>query len=70
MKTRFTERFGLDVPVVSAPMAMAAGGALAAAVTRAGGLGFIGGGYSDPDWIAAQIAAAGNDPVGLSLIHI
>lgn len=68
MKTRFTERFGLDVPVVSAPMAMAAGGALAAAVTRAGGLGFIGGGYSDPDWIAAQIAAAGNDPVGCGFI--
>ena len=32
-------------------MAFAAGGALAAAVTRAGGLGLIGGGYGDAAWL-------------------
>lgn len=68
MKTRLTQRFGLEWPIVSAPMAGAAGGALAAAVTRAGGLGFIGGGYSDPDWIAAEYGAAGNAAVGCGFI--
>lgn len=68
MKTRFTERFGLEAPIVSAPMAMAAGGRLAGAVSDAGGLGFIGGGYCDPGWIAAQFDAAGNRPVGCGFI--
>lgn len=36
----------LDVPILNAPMGGAAGGALAAAVTRAGGLGMIGMGSS------------------------
>jgi nitronate monooxygenase len=49
-------------------MAMAAGGRLAGAVSDAGGLGFIGGGYCDPDWIAAQFDAAGNRPVGCGFI--
>jgi len=68
IRTRLTERFGLEAPIVSAPMAMAAGGALAAAVTRAGGLGFIGGGYCDADWIHAQMAEAGNEAVGCGFI--
>ncbi len=47
-----TRRTWLTLPaVVNAPMAGIAGGALAAAVTRAGGLGFIGGGYGDAAWI-------------------
>jgi nitronate monooxygenase len=66
--TRLTERFGLEAPIVSAPMAMAAGGRLAGAVTEAGGLGFIGGGYCEPDWIAAQFGEAGNRPVGCGFI--
>lgn len=36
------ETFGLSVPVVCAPMAGAAGGRLAAAVSYGGGLGMIG----------------------------
>lgn len=68
LNTRLTDRFALDHPIVSAPMAMAAGGALAGAVTRAGGLGLIGGGYGDADWIAAQFAAAGNSAVGCGFI--
>jgi nitronate monooxygenase len=68
IRTRLTEAFGLDHPVISAPMAVAGGGALAAAVTRAGGLGLIGGGYCDADWIAAQFAAAGNEAVGCGFI--
>jgi nitronate monooxygenase len=75
MRTRITEMFGIDHPVVLAPMGGVAGGALAAAVTRAGGLGLIGCGYGDPkagygspEWIEAQFDAAGNERVGAGFI--
>jgi nitronate monooxygenase len=51
IRTRLTERFGLSHPIISAPMAFAAGGRLAAAVSNAGGLGLIGGGYGDVVWL-------------------
>ena len=35
MKTRLTEFFGVEHPIVSAPMALISGGKLAAAVTSA-----------------------------------
>jgi len=66
--TRLTDRLGIEHPIVSAPMALAGGGALAAAVSRAGGLGLIGGGYGDPDWIRAQFAAADTARVGIGFI--
>lgn len=47
LPTRLTRALDLRHPVVSAPMAFAGGGALAAAVSRAGGLGLIGGGHGD-----------------------
>lgn len=68
LATRLTERLGIAHPILSAPMALAAGGALAAAVTRAGGLGLIGGGYGDGGWIEQQFAAAGNTQVGCGFI--
>lgn len=68
MKTRLTEAFDLDHPILLAPMAMAAGGALAAAVSKAGGLGLIGGGYGDPGWIDGEFQKAGNTAVGCGLI--
>ncbi|MFO1070118.1 MAG: nitronate monooxygenase [Geminicoccaceae bacterium] len=68
IRTRLTERLGLEHPILSAPMGFVAGGALAAAVTRAGGLGLIGGGYGDPDWLREQFAAAGNEAVGCGFI--
>jgi hypothetical protein len=37
IKTRLTESLGIEHPVIQAPMAIAAGGKLAAAVSRAGG---------------------------------
>jgi nitronate monooxygenase len=49
-------------------MAFAGGGALAAAVTRAGGLGLIGGGYGDPAWLEDQFDAAGDQRVGVGFI--
>ncbi|HEV7329255.1 MAG TPA: nitronate monooxygenase [Bosea sp. (in: a-proteobacteria)] len=68
LATRLTERLGIEHPILSAPMALAGGGALAAAVTRAGGLGLIGGGYGDGDWLRTQYAAAGNTRTGCGFI--
>ncbi|MES1188222.1 MAG: nitronate monooxygenase [Myxococcales bacterium] len=42
MRTFLTEAWQLRVPIISAPMSPQAGGRLAAAVSRAGGLGMIG----------------------------
>jgi len=66
--TRLTRRLKIDHPILSAPMAFAAGGRLAAAVSNAGGLGFIGGGYGSRDWLAEQFMAAGNAAVGCGFI--
>lgn len=42
LSTAFSQMFGIDYPIVSAPMDLIAGGELAAAVSGAGGLGLIG----------------------------
>lgn len=68
IETRLTKRLGLKHPVIQAPMAFAAGGALAAAVSKAGGLGLIGGAYGDEAWISDQFEAAGNQQVGCGFI--
>lgn len=68
LRTRLTERLGIVHPILSAPMAMAAGGRLAAAVSAAGGLGLIGGGYGDAAWLEREFAAAGNQAVGCGFI--
>src|SRR5207245_1623090 len=58
LNTRITELFGIEYPVMSAPMAMHSGGKLAAAVSKAGGLGSFGGIHRDkgPDWLREEIA--------------
>ena len=68
LSTRLTRALNIQYPIVSAPMAFAGGGALAAAVARAGGLGLIGGGYGDPAWLEDQFDAAGDQPVGIGFI--
>jgi nitronate monooxygenase len=68
LATRLTRALHLEHPIVSAPMAFAAGGALAAAVTRAGGLGLIGGGYGDAAWLEQQFALARGERVGVGFI--
>lgn len=68
LHTRLTKRLGIRQPVLLAPMANVSGGRLAAAVTHAGGLGLIGGGYGDAAWLAQEFAAAGNARVGCGFI--
>lgn len=66
--TRLTEFFGIEHPILSAPMGFVAGGKLAAAVSNAGGLGLIGGGYGDAEWLQQQFTAAGNAKIGCGFI--
>lgn len=49
-------------------MGFVAGGKLAAAVTAGGGLGLIGGGYGDAEWLERELAAAGNARIGCGFI--
>ena len=68
-RRRLTQRFNITHPVISAPMDVIAGGKLAAAVSGAGGLGMLGGGYSDDDdWFEREFAA-GRQPGGRLRLH-
>ena len=66
--TRLTERLGVRHPIMLAPMDIVADGRLAAAVSRAGGFGIIGGGYGDAAWLAREMDAAGDARVGVGFI--
>ncbi|WP_448613703.1 NAD(P)H-dependent flavin oxidoreductase [Modestobacter sp. URMC 112] len=68
LHTRFTERFGVEHPIVSAPMDVVSTAELATAVSRAGGLGLIGGGYGDRDWLERELTAAAGTRVGCGFI--
>lgn len=68
IQTPLCDLFGIEHPVLLAPMAGVSGGALAAAVSRAGGLGMIGGGYGDADWLTREFDVAGDAQIGVGLI--
>jgi len=72
IQTRFTALFGIEHPILNAPMAGAATAELAAAVSAAGGLGMIGASLSDgPDWLREQIRlvrARTDRPFGVGFI--
>lgn len=74
IRTRLTEHFGIEHPIVAAPMALVTGGALAAAVSCAGGLGIVGGGYAgtmglggEPD-LEAELDRAKGGKFGVGFI--
>lgn len=72
MKTRLTEEFGIQHPILCAPMALICGGCLAAAVSDAGGLGILGGGYagalgSEPD-LEKELALVKGRKFGIGFI--
>lgn len=66
--TALTKKLKIEHPVLLAPMAGVAGGVLAAAVSNAGGLGIIGGGYGERESLERELIAAGNTPVGVGFI--
>jgi nitronate monooxygenase len=68
IRTVLTELLGIEHPILLAPMAGVSGGTLAAAVSHAGGMGLIGGGYGDRDWLKREFAAAGNARIGVGFI--
>jgi nitronate monooxygenase len=68
LKTRLTEKLAIAHPILLAPMGVMAGGRLSAAVSEAGGLGIIGGGYGDAEWLSRQFEAAGSARVGCGFI--
>ena len=58
MKTRITELFGIEYPIIQGGMAWVADYHLAAAVSEAGGLGLIGAASAPEDVIRQQIREA------------
>ncbi|MGC0363358.1 nitronate monooxygenase [Rhodococcus sp. 27YEA15] len=57
--TWLSREFGVEFPILGAPMGGRAGGALAGAVSAAGGLGLLGAArYNSPEWIEAEAAIA------------
>ncbi|EKX61909.1 oxidoreductase, 2-nitropropane dioxygenase family protein [Streptomyces ipomoeae 91-03] len=55
LTTAFTKLLGIRHPIALAPMGGSAGGALAAAVSRGGGLGMLGAGQGDREWLAREL---------------
>ncbi|HET7314618.1 nitronate monooxygenase [Salinisphaera sp.] len=68
MRTALTELLAIDHPVLLAPMGGVSGGALARAVSEAGGLGLIGAGYGDADWLAREMALCTDCRFGVGFI--
>ncbi|MER5370237.1 nitronate monooxygenase [Streptomyces sp. NPDC002722] len=64
LATAFTEMFGVEYPIALAPMGGSAGGALAGAVSRGGGLGLLGGGGGDEDWLARELPVLVDEAAG------
>jgi nitronate monooxygenase len=54
IKTALTEALGIKHPILSAPMDGIAGARLTAAVSVAGGLGILGAGYGERDWLEQE----------------
>ena len=63
-----TTLLNIKYPILSAPMGNISGGLLAKSVSDAGGLGFIGVGYSDANWLHAQFKLAQNSSIGVGFI--
>jgi nitronate monooxygenase len=71
IRTALTEALGLEYPIVLAPMGSVSGGRLAAAVSNAGGLGLVGGGYGDHAWLRDELSVVKAEtarPWGVGLI--
>jgi enoyl-[acyl-carrier protein] reductase II len=71
ISTRFTERYGIELPFVSAGMGFIAVPALAAAVSNAGGFGLLGNGADPPESLRGKIGstrAQTSCPFGVSFI--
>lgn len=68
IRTPLCDLLGIEHPVLLAPMAGVSGGALAAAVSKAGGLGLIGGGYGNAEWLSRECDIADDTRIGVGFI--
>jgi nitronate monooxygenase len=69
--TALSEMFDLEYPIVLGPMGGVSGGRLAAAVSNAGALGLVGGGYGDKAWLRTELSLVQKEtkrPWGVGLI--
>ncbi len=55
IRTPLTAQLGIQHPVLLAPMDLVADAHLTAAVSVSGGLGILGGGYGDPQWLTREL---------------
>ena len=70
MKSRITELFGIELPIIAGDMVWCSGWRLAAAVSEAGGLGLIGAGSMTPDVLREHIVkckTATQKPFGVNV---
>lgn len=70
MKTRITELFGIEYPIIQGGMVWCSGWRLAAAVSEAGGLGLLGAGSMHPETLLEHInkmKAATSKPWGINV---
>src|ERR1700722_16936314 len=70
INTRLTKFFGIDHPIILAPMTPAAGADLSSAVASAGGLGLLGGGYGVRAWFEAKAAKITPNDIGCGFISL
>ena len=71
MRSALTDMFGIEHPIVLAPMGGVAGGLLTAAVSEGGGLGLLGAGPGEQSWLARECdlaRAATEKPWGIGLV--
>jgi len=73
LKTAICELFGIEHPIIQGGMAYVATAELASAVSNAGGLGIIGAGAADSDWVRQQIRLTRqwtDKPFGVNVIML
>ena len=71
MRTRITEMLGIEYPVIQGGMAWVANAQLAANVSKAGGIGFIGAANAPAEWVRDEIKKAReitDKPIGVNVM--
>jgi len=71
LKTAICDLFGIEYPIIQGGMAYVATAELVSAVSNAGGLGIIGTGNAEPDWVRKQIRLTRertNKPFGVNIL--
>ncbi len=71
LKTAIRHLFGIEYPIIQGGMAYLGTAELASAVSNAGGLGTIGAGHFEPNWVRQQIRRTKQrtgQPFGLNIM--